>query len=115
MSRNSVQGQGQRRYGSSSNPSFPETTGVELVAPAGDPPEETSVRRAESLRSADLRWKLTTRQTQVLELVARGLTNDLIAEVLGIGRGTVEFHVSAIFDKAGVSNRATLIARLLEF
>jgi DNA-binding CsgD family transcriptional regulator len=55
-------------------------------------------------------WKLTARQTEVLDLVARGMTNSNIAEVLGIRLGTVEFHISAIFDKVGVSNRAALIA-----
>jgi len=69
---------------------------------------------ADSLRSARARWHLTARQTEVMRLVARGLTNVLIAETLGIGLGTVEFHVSAIFDKAGASNRAMLIARLHE-
>jgi DNA-binding CsgD family transcriptional regulator len=59
------------------------------------------------------RWKLTARQAQVLDLVARGTTNATIAETLGIKERTVEFHLSAIFDKAGVDNRATLIARLL--
>jgi DNA-binding CsgD family transcriptional regulator len=68
---------------------------------------------AEALRKARRDWKLTTRQLQVLDLVARGLTNDLIAEGLMIGKGTVEFHLSAIFDKAGVSNRATLIVQML--
>lgn len=56
-------------------------------------------------------WNLTKRQGQVLALVARGLTNALIAESLGIAERTVEFHVTAVFDKAGVDNRATLIAR----
>jgi DNA-binding NarL/FixJ family response regulator len=60
------------------------------------------------------RWNLTERQTQVLELVSRGLTNALIAEELQIKEATVEFHVTALFDKVGVSNRATLIVRLLE-
>jgi DNA-binding CsgD family transcriptional regulator len=59
------------------------------------------------------RWKLTARQTEVLALVARGATNAEIADALGIKRRTVEFHLSALFDKAGVDNRATLIARLL--
>jgi DNA-binding CsgD family transcriptional regulator len=79
-----------------------------LRGPARDPSIE------EALRAARRRWKLTPRQVEVLGLVARGLTNDLIADTLGVGRGTVEFHVSAIFDKAGVSNRTTLVARALE-
>jgi len=50
---------------------------------------------------------------EVLGLVANGLTNDLIADTLGTGKGTVEFYVSGIFGKAGVSNRTTLIVQLL--
>jgi DNA-binding CsgD family transcriptional regulator len=56
------------------------------------------------------RWKLTARQADVMHLVARGLTNASIADILGIRLGTVEFHISAIFDKVGVNNRAALIA-----
>ena len=67
-----------------------------------------------SVREASARWRLTTRQTQVLELMVRGYTNALIADSLGIGEGTVEFHLSAIFDKAGVDSRAMLFARMLQ-
>ena len=79
--------------------------------PLGFPPHETTTGNA--IRLAIQHWKLTARQGEVLSLVARGLTNALIAEELGIGQGTVEFHLSAIFDKAGVANRASLIVRLL--
>lgn len=72
------------------------------------PGEETG----DTLDRAHEHWKLTRRQREVLELVSRGLTNGLIAECLGIRKHTVEFHVAAVFDKAGVANRATLIARL---
>lgn len=61
---------------------------------------------------AAVRWGLTARQAQVLDLVAGGATNAVVAEALGIKERTVEFHLSAIFDKVGVDNRATLIARL---
>jgi DNA-binding NarL/FixJ family response regulator len=64
-------------------------------------------------RSSQLRSRLTARQAEVLDLVAAGSTNAVVAEALGIKERTVEFHLSAIFDKAGVDNRATLIARLL--
>jgi DNA-binding CsgD family transcriptional regulator len=66
------------------------------------------------LRVATERWHLTVRQAEVLRWVAHGLTNVSIAETLGIGDGTVEFHLKIIFDKAGVDNRATLIAKLME-
>lgn len=61
---------------------------------------------------AKRRWQLTPRQEQVLSLIARGYTNALVAEALGIAESTVEFHLTAVFDKAGVCNRATLLARL---
>ena len=65
------------------------------------------------LQAASDRWKLTARQSEVLDLVGGGATNAEIADALGIKERTVEFHLSALFDKAGVDNRATLIARLL--
>jgi DNA-binding NarL/FixJ family response regulator len=76
------------------------------------PPRETVVGNPPCAASA--RWRLTVRQAQVLELVVRGLTNADIAEALAIKVGTVEFHVSAIFDKAGADNRATLVAKTVE-
>jgi len=63
---------------------------------------------------ATVRWKLTARQRQVLDLIAHGLTNADTAKLLEIGESTVEYHLAKIFDKAGVDNRATLIIRLLE-
>jgi DNA-binding CsgD family transcriptional regulator len=65
-----------------------------------------------SWAAACARWRLSVRQTQVLDLVVRGLTNADIAETLAIALRTVEFHISAIFDKVGVDNRVTLMARL---
>ena len=67
---------------------------------------------AELVLAANRRWRLTARQAQVLDLVVRGFTNALIADELGIGEGTVEFHLSGIFDKAGVESRSMLIARV---
>jgi DNA-binding CsgD family transcriptional regulator len=64
------------------------------------------------LERARAGWGLTGRQAEVLGLVLRGFTNALIADTLGIGTSTVEFHVKTLFDKAGVCNRATLLARV---
>ena len=49
---------------------------------------------------------LTTREVQVLRLVARGLSNRQIADELVISRKTVSSHVEHIYAKVGVSNRA---------
>ena len=53
---------------------------------------------------------LTTRQVEVLELIASGLSNSEIAEKLFISKKTVEHHVSAIYGKLGVATRAKAIA-----
>jgi DNA-binding NarL/FixJ family response regulator len=70
---------------------------------------------AEAVKRAVTRWRLTRRQAEVFSLVVQGLTNAGIADTLSIGRGTVEFHLSSIFDKAGVSSRSALIATALHF
>lgn len=65
-------------------------------------------------RSASALPELTARERQVLELVARGLANDEIAERLGIAAKTVRNQVSAIFDKLQVSSRAQAIVSARE-
>jgi two-component system, NarL family, nitrate/nitrite response regulator NarL len=53
----------------------------------------------------------TPREREVLELVADGLTNKLIAERLGISEHTAKFHVRSLMDKLGADTRADLVAR----
>jgi DNA-binding NarL/FixJ family response regulator len=54
---------------------------------------------------------LTDREREVLDLVARGLTNAAIAARLHLSDKTVRNHVSAIFTKLHVGDRAALVAR----
>jgi DNA-binding NarL/FixJ family response regulator len=53
--------------------------------------------------------QLSARETEVLELAARGLRNKAIAEKLGISTRTVEGHFNGIFTKLGVSSRLAAI------
>lgn len=58
-------------------------------------------RMADSLTRASL----TSREIEVLQLVATGQPNKSIARQLGIELGTVKSHVSAIMAKLGASSR----------
>lgn len=58
--------------------------------------------------------ELTAREREVLEQVARGLSNQEIADYLGISPKTVRNQVSALFDKLGVSSRAQAIVKARE-
>ncbi len=83
-----------------------------LATPKAPAPVESPLH--DELEAASARWRLTKRQASVLELVARGYPNDIIAESLGIATGTVEHHVTRVLDKAGAFSRASLILRMLE-
>lgn len=55
-------------------------------------------------------FDLTEREREVLQLVAKGLSNQLIAETLVISLATAKSHISSILSKLGVSSRAEAIA-----
>ena len=52
---------------------------------------------------------LTDRERQVLDFVAAGLSNDAIAEQLGISPSTAKTHVNRIMTKLHVRDRAQLV------
>jgi DNA-binding NarL/FixJ family response regulator len=72
-----------------------------------------SLRRAlESWASeADSHPQLSRREHEVLELVARGLSNRQIAEELFLSEPTVKVHLRHTYEKLGVRNRAEAVAR----
>jgi PAS domain S-box-containing protein len=64
--------------------------------------------------TADPLAALSSRERQVLQLIANGHSNPLIAERLRISVRTVEVHRRNIMDKLGVKNAAALIKVAVE-
>jgi DNA-binding NarL/FixJ family response regulator len=59
-------------------------------------------------------FKLTSRQRQVLQLVAEGRTVREVASVLGVTPKTVEFHKYRIIDGLGLKSSAAMIQFAVE-
>lgn len=56
---------------------------------------------------------LTSREHEVLVLLADGLRNREIATRLGISEHTVKFHLAAIFGKLSASSRTEVVRKAL--
>ncbi len=56
---------------------------------------------------------LSPREREIVRLVARGLPNKAIAQVLDISLWTVATHVRRVFAKLGVASRAEMVAKIL--
>lgn len=57
---------------------------------------------------------LTTRELEVLRLMAGGYSNREISEALGIAEGTVKNHASSVLSKLGVRDRTRAVLKALE-
>jgi DNA-binding NarL/FixJ family response regulator len=74
--------------------------------------EEEEVRVDESVESSLLQL-LTPREQAVLGKLLQGSSNKEIASAMTCSVKTVEFHVSSLLRKAGVSSRLELVLRAL--
>jgi DNA-binding NarL/FixJ family response regulator len=52
--------------------------------------------------------ELTSRERQVIRLIAKGLSNSEIGRQLNASEATIKVHLSHIFLKLGVRNRTAL-------
>lgn len=59
----------------------------------------------------ELSEPLTARESEVLDLLGHGLSNKMIARELHISEHTVKFHISSVYSKLGVSNRAEAVSQ----
>jgi DNA-binding CsgD family transcriptional regulator/tetratricopeptide (TPR) repeat protein len=75
---------------------------AELVAAGGQPPEPAELAGPD----------LTPQETQIARLAAAGVTNAEIATRLFVTTSTVEYHLSKVFRKVGITSRRQLAAAL---
>ena len=66
---------------------------------------------AESETSDELSEELTSRETEVLRLLAEGFGNREIAARLEISEHTIKFHIRSILGKLGASTRTEAVTR----
>ncbi|MFI9381325.1 LuxR C-terminal-related transcriptional regulator [Kutzneria sp. NPDC052558] len=71
----------------------------------------TELLIAPAHRAEDVFPELTRRERQVLDLIADGRSNSVIARQLHLAPKTVSNHISAIFTKLRAADRAEAIAR----
>lgn len=99
------------------NVSANELAGAIRAAHAGRPtlaPEATQDLVRQAAMGAAPGHDLTVREREVLELMARGLSNTQIAAHLVVSRSTIKFHVSSILSKLGVVSRTEAVALALQ-
>ena len=85
---------------------------LEAVTRAGARAAELREQRAATHRAETLIARLTRREREVCELVARGLLNKQIAYELGTSEKTVKVHRGRVMRKLEVSSVAALVQLL---
>jgi len=69
---------------------------------------------ASRLAERMLRSSLTGRECEILEMIAKGLTNKQIASVLNISDNTVRNHLNSIMEKLEVSDRTEAVTTAIQ-
>jgi DNA-binding NarL/FixJ family response regulator len=65
-------------------------------------------------RGAPAASTLSPRELEVLQLIAKGLSNREIGKALGIAEATVKWHVNLILSRMGVADRTEAIVAALQ-
>jgi DNA-binding NarL/FixJ family response regulator len=87
---------------------------IRMVAEGKSPLDPgVATRIMQRIRGSDEEG-LSTREIEVLELVARGTSNKEIAKQLWVSETTVKSHMLHIFDKLGVTDRTAAVTAALK-
>ncbi len=76
-------------------------------APA-EPPPATSAPAPKGLQ-VEVHRPLTNRELEVLQIIAKGLSNNEAAGVLGLSKATIRTHLEHIYQKLDVTNRVEAV------
>jgi DNA-binding NarL/FixJ family response regulator len=88
--------------------------GSRFLGPPFDENDVNEYARTMGRRGLGPLGVLTKRELEVLGMVAHGHTSSEIAELLHIGRRTVESHRASLTSKLGVRNQAELVRYAIE-
>ncbi len=67
------------------------------------------------LKQLKLFYKITERETEIIQELAEGFTNINIADHLGISENTLKRHIANIYIKLGINNKVELLNFLKDF
>jgi DNA-binding CsgD family transcriptional regulator len=86
-----------------------------VLSPGGGPDRVAVLRAgradpAPRAAAAAVRFRLSSRETEVLAELSGGRSNKEIADALGCAEGTVELHVRSLLRKTGCTARTRLVA-----
>jgi FixJ family two-component response regulator len=89
-----------------------DVTLIDAVSRALQQDARRRVRHDHAAKARELLVRLTPREREVCDLVARGLLNKQVADILGTSHRTVKIHRARVMQKLGVDSVADLV-RLL--
>lgn len=103
-----------RRLGDADTARMEEAAAREVFTDVGARPDLARLDERAGRRQPDAAAGLTAREVEVIRLVAAGRTNREIADELVISEKTVARHLSNMFTRLGLSNRAAATAYAYE-
>jgi signal transduction histidine kinase/DNA-binding NarL/FixJ family response regulator len=77
-----------------------------------DEPSSEDVKLSSKFDQNCKMYNLTNRETEIVNLIVKGVTYKMIAKALFISARTVTKHIENIFEKMGVSNKVEMINKL---
>ncbi len=75
----------------------------------GEEPSPASIQAQPDERPEEKKRQLSARETEILQLIAKGVSNSEAASVLGLSKGTIRTHLEHIYRKLDVTNRVEAV------